>query len=63
MTAESAQPVASAGMPKPLVRIEKLVKHFSVGAGFIGHAVVHAVDGVDLEIREGETLGLVGESG
>ena len=60
--AESSQ-VATAAGPQPLLRVEKLFKHFSVGAGFIGHAVVHAVDGVDLAIREGETLGLVGESG
>ncbi|GAB1400711.1 MAG: oligopeptide/dipeptide ABC transporter ATP-binding protein [Synergistaceae bacterium] len=41
-----------------LIRAENLVKHFSVAAG-----KVHAVDGIDLSIREGETLGLVGESG
>jgi len=63
MMAESSQAAGTTGMPAPLLRVEKLFKHFSVGAGFIGHAVVHAVDGVDLEVREGETLGLVGESG
>ena len=42
-----------------LVRVEDLVKHFPAGSG----QQVHAVDGVSLEIRRGETLGLVGESG
>jgi peptide/nickel transport system ATP-binding protein len=45
-------------MPAPLLRIEGLVKHFSHGG-----RVVRAVDGVDLTVDEGETLGLVGESG
>jgi ABC-type oligopeptide transport system ATPase subunit len=45
-------------MPTPLLRIEGLVKHFASG----GRAV-RAVDGVDLAVNEGETLGLVGESG
>ena len=44
---------------KTLVRVENVVKHFPAGFG----ASVKAVDGVTFEIREGETLGLVGESG
>jgi oligopeptide/dipeptide ABC transporter ATP-binding protein len=49
-----------------LVRIEHVVKHFPVQSTSLrkgAHEVVHAVDDVSLEIRRGETLGLVGETG
>ena len=50
---------------EPLVRVENLTIHFPAGrAGFWGKPLMlHAVEGVDLEILRGETLGLVGESG
>jgi oligopeptide/dipeptide ABC transporter ATP-binding protein len=48
-----------------LLEARDLVKHFTVrGTAFrSGDDVVHAVDGVSLEVRSGETLGVVGESG
>ncbi len=50
---------------EPLVTIDKLTKTFPIKGGFFGGitARVHAVNGVSLDIRRGETLGLVGESG
>lgn len=50
---------------EPLLRIEKLVKSYPVrGKKLFGkQEYVHALRSVDLEVYEGETLGLVGESG
>jgi peptide/nickel transport system ATP-binding protein len=49
----------------PLVEARGLRKSFASRAGFLGRPgpAVRAVDGVDLVVRERETLGLVGESG
>jgi oligopeptide transport system ATP-binding protein len=50
---------------QPLISIQDLKVHFPVRKSLFSrrHQVVKAVDGVSLEILEGETLGLVGESG
>jgi peptide/nickel transport system ATP-binding protein len=50
---------------QPLLRVAGLQKLFPVRKGFLKRTVGHvrAVDGVDFHIDEGETLGLVGESG
>ncbi len=45
-------------MAQPLLAIEGLKTHFATDDG-----MVHAVDGVDLAVHRGETLGVVGESG
>ncbi len=49
----------------PLLEVRGLVKHFPVKRNLLGRAtsVVSAVDGVDFDLRQGETLGVVGESG
>src|ERR1700738_3543110 len=49
----------------PLLSVRNLVKHFPVKKGLLQQTVgqVHAVDGISFDIAEGETLGLVGESG
>ena len=52
-------------MGRNLVEVKNLVKHFPIRGGVFLKEVasVKAVDEVNLTIREGETLGLVGESG
>jgi peptide/nickel transport system ATP-binding protein/oligopeptide transport system ATP-binding protein len=56
---------ADNGKKKNLIRVEDLVKYYPVYGGIFRRVVdeVQAVDGVSFTIKEGETLGLVGESG
>jgi peptide/nickel transport system ATP-binding protein len=51
--------------PAPLLIARKLRKHFPLRGGVLHRvqAIVQAVDDVSFEVREGETLGIVGESG
>lgn len=53
------------GPAQPLLSVRGLVRHFPLKKDVFGRGggVVRAVDGVDFEVRKGETLGVVGESG
>ena len=51
---------------EPILKLEGLKKHFNTTTGGAFNkqkAILKAVDGIDLEVRPGETIGLVGESG
>ena len=69
MTTETTTPVPPTGMVAQgdvLIDVRNLKVHFPVTAGLLLQrkvADIKAVDGVTFQIRKGETLGLVGESG
>lgn len=53
-------------MSEPILKLEGLKKHFNTSTGGAFNkqkAILKAVDGIDLEVHPGETIGLVGESG
>jgi peptide/nickel transport system ATP-binding protein len=63
-------PSAFAGVPrgqrKPMLEVENLTRHFPLTSGGLMRrriGTIKAVDGISFDIREGETLALVGESG
>jgi len=57
--------VKANGHEDPLLMLKDVKKHYTVSRGLLGRnsSVIRAVDGIDLDIFTGETLGLVGESG
>ncbi len=68
MVESNAAPTKASG--HPLVRVVDLARYFDVSPPFLNRlldgqkrALLRAVDGIDFEIRKGETFALVGESG
>jgi peptide/nickel transport system ATP-binding protein len=66
--ATAARPIAApaaAAADAPLLQLRGLEMRFPAEVNWLGRprAHVHALNGVDLEVRRGETLGVVGESG
>ena len=62
MQTNAAQDVS---MSKNLIEVRNLVKHFEVSSSFFSskNNIVKAVDGISFNIKPGESLGLVGQSG
>jgi oligopeptide transport system ATP-binding protein len=65
MSTEALLERAPPAQAAPLLQVENLTMHFPIYKGVIRRqvGVIKAVDGINFDIRKGETLGLVGESG
>jgi oligopeptide/dipeptide ABC transporter ATP-binding protein len=65
MSAAAASQLTVTRADPVLLRVSGIKKYFPVRRGFLQRVIgyIKAVDGVDLEVHRGETLGLVGESG
>src|SRR5262245_55413570 len=62
----AASATANGPTDELLIQARDIVKHFDIRGGVLGVSkigAVRAVDGVSFDVRRGETLGLVGESG
>jgi len=61
----SVERASPAAVGAPLLDVSDVKVHFPINGGLLGRQIgaVRAVDGVSIDIRKGETLGLVGESG
>ncbi len=64
-TEKAVIPAQATDSPEVLLKVTGLQKHFPITKGLIRRQVgaVKAVDGLDFDVRRGETLGIVGESG
>ncbi|MFD5795210.1 ABC transporter ATP-binding protein [Streptomyces diastatochromogenes] len=62
---QASAPEGGSAEREVLLRVKGLTKHFPIKKGLLQRQVgaVKAVDGIDFEVRKGETLGVVGESG